>query len=168
MNFFGGSMIAFEVLLKMNKNPERFDFSHRAGWQNLLALTIDITTKNTKSLKGAFEQASLIGFCIASEWNQKNKAFMNQDEYKSVSNLLQIYNFLSQKKLVAVREFKAETKMNAEILKGFHHGYKLALVYSKHQQRSLDSAEKHNLTYSKTKIYVSKRVLCRKKQHQNG
>lgn len=162
-NFFGGSMIAFEVLLKMEKSPERFDFSHRTGWQNLYALTVAVTNRNTKSLKGAFEQASLIGFCIASGWNQKNKAFMNKDEYKSVGNLLEIYNFLSQKKFVAVREFKAESKMHAEILKGFHHGYKLALVYSKHQQKILDSAEKASFKRTKREIYCSKRLLIHQK-----
>ncbi len=158
MSFFCGSMIAFEVLLKMNKYPERFDFSHRSGWKNLYALTVEVTNKNTKSLKGAFEQAALIGFCVASKWNEKNKAFMNKDDYKSMANLLEIYNFLGGKKFMAIREFKAETKMHAEILKGFHHGYKLALVYSKHQQRSLDSVQKHSLKQTKSKIYISKRV----------
>ena len=163
MSFFCGSMIAFEVLLKMNKTPERFDFSHRSGWQNLYALTVDVTSRNTKSLKGAFEQAALIGFCVASKWNEKNKAFVNKDDYKSMSNLLEIYNFLGGKKFMAIREFKAETKMNAEILKGFHHGYRLALVYSKHQQRALDSAEKCSLKQTRSKIYISKRVFGQQK-----
>ena len=163
MSFFCGSMIAFEVLLKMNKCPERFDFSHRSGWKNLYALTVEVTNKNTKSLKGAFEQASLIGFCVASKWSEKNKAFVNKDDYKSMANFLEIYNFLGGKKLIAIREFKAETKINAEILKGFHHGYRLALVYSKHQQRSLDSAQKYSLNQTRSKIYVAKRVLGKQK-----
>lgn len=141
MELFYGSLIAFEVLSKMTDSPEKYDFSGRAGWHNLYELTTAVTNKNTKSLKGAFEQASLIGFCIASGWNQKNKAFVNKDEYKSISDLLGIYNFLSRKKKIEIRSFKADTEMERAILQGFHHGYRLALVYSKHQERALSVIE---------------------------
>lgn len=159
MRLFCGSMIAFEVLLKIKESPERYDFSNRDGWLNLYRLTTDVTIKNTKSLKGAFEQSSLIGFCLASGWNQKNKAFVNKDEYKSVSDLLDIYNFLSQKKTIAVREFKAETKMDEAILKGFHHGYKIALVYSNHKQSDLNSAEKQQLKRGRVQVLLQNRRI---------
>lgn len=164
MNLFPGPMIAFEVLVKMNEMPERFDFSERSGWSNLYVLTTTVTNKNTKSLKGAFEQASLIGFCLASDWAKKNKAFMHKDEYKSVSDLLKIYNFLSHKKLLEVKKFKAETKMNAAILEGFHHGYKLALVYSKHQQRLLNSGAKRCSNRGPGVLYLQKSRKMLEKQ----
>lgn len=129
---FYNSMIAFQVLEEMRSFPPKYDLSTHKGRLNMYNLAVFLANKNVKSFRGAFDQASLIGFCIASDWSSKNKPFVLQDKEKCLRDLVLLNGFVSGKRMIFEKAGKKPfySSIESAVLKGFHNGYLLGLRYA--------------------------------------
>mgnify|MGYP003291002127 CR=1 FL=1 len=128
---FYESMISFQILNEMGKHPQRYDLRTRSGRLNVYALSVVLANKKVKSLRGTFEQACLIGFCVAADWAKKNKSFISQNEEKTLHDLILLNGFVSGKKnsFSKAGECVLPSSIETALLKGFHNGFKLGLRY---------------------------------------
>ncbi len=134
MPLFAETMIAFDVLVEINKNPEKFSFSSRKGRHNLYDLALTLSVKKVKSLRGTFDQGRILGFCLASEWDKKNKAFVSQDKDKSIHDLLYLNTFVSKQSLAKSPNLKKLKNIESALLSGFKQGYLLGIYYTNHKK----------------------------------
>ena len=134
MALFAETMIAFDVLVEINKNPEKFSFSSRKGRHNLYDLALTLSVKKVKSLRGTFEQGRILGFCLAAEWDKKNKAFVSQDKDKSIHDLLYLNTFVSKQSLTKSPKLKKLKNIESALLNGFKQGYLLGICYTNHKK----------------------------------
>ena len=129
MPFYTETMIAYQVLLEVNKNPERYNIETPKGRTNLYILANGLAQKKVKSMRGAFDQATVIGFCLASQWNKKNKAFIENNESQSLHDFMSLNKFITTHK----NDFAKDKKLHSieeALLKGFQSGYKLGINYA--------------------------------------
>ena len=147
MALFAETMIAFDILVEINKNPEKFSFSTRKGRHNLYDLALTLSIKKVKSLRGTFDQGRILGFCIASEWDKKNKAFVSQDKDKSIHDLLYLNTFVSKQSLAGNPNIKKLKNIESALLSGFKQGYILGIYYT-NQKKAASKPKKitHHLS----------------------
>ena len=164
MPLFAETMIAFDVLVEINKNPEKFSFSTRKGRHNLYDLALTLSEKKVKSLRGTFDQGRILGFCIASEWNKKNKAFVSQDKDKSIHDLLYLNSFVSKQSLTGSLNLKKLKNIESALLSGFKQGYLLGIYYTNHKK--VDSKPK-KITHQRSPFRYLKVLEHRKPTFQH-
>lgn len=133
MSLFDETMIAFDILVQINKYPDKYTFLTRKGRHNLYDLACTLSLKKVKSLRGTFDQGRLLGFCIASEWDKKNKAFISQNADSSIHDLLFLNSFISKQPLLKNIESKYKN-IESALLNGFKQGYLLGICYTNHQK----------------------------------
>lgn len=165
MWFYTRSMISFDVLVEINKNPEKYTLNSRQGRHNLYDLALTLSTKQVKSIRGTFEQAKIIGFCIAAGWDKKNKAFIAQDTENSIRDLLFLNNFVLRTTEKSKFLYKQKTVpcIESALLKGFRQGYTLGICYA---QRKKVHYNNQKITNQQTPFRYFKIPQRRKKEFQ--
>ena len=129
MPFYAETMIAYQILLEVNEHPEKYNIETQSGRTHLYMTTMKLAQKKVKSLRGAFDQATIIGFCLASNWNKKNKAFLNKDEQQSLQEFMILNKFITNHK----NDFSKKSipsSLEEALIKGFQNGYKLGINYA--------------------------------------
>lgn len=123
------ALIAYDLLSAVSKNTTTYNIKTNDGLNALKQLALRLAERNVKSLRGTFEQSKLVGFCLTTNWFDKNKEALLREDSDIIRDLFCLSNSITGNRAEneSLMIFEGKETLDSCVTKGFQSGIKLGV-----------------------------------------